>query len=138
MKGVLYRNCDNIKLFMLYRRVIASDISSNDMIYRTVSYIARHFQESVTLDRMARELGVSKYVLSRVFSGTFHSNFNKYLNEQRLNYVVQELENTNACITDICLDAGFQSQRTFNRAFQERYKMSPKEYRTMYRERISS
>ena len=115
-----------------------NSIGSNDMVYRTVSYIARHFQESVSLDRMARDLGVSKYVLSRVFSGTFHSNFNKYLNEQRLNYAVQELENTNTSITDICLDAGFQSQRTFNRAFQERYKMSPKEYRTIYRERLSS
>ena len=32
-------------------------------------------------------------------------------------------------ITDICLESGFQSQRTFNRAFQERYKKKPREYK---------
>lgn len=33
---------------------------------------------------MAKDLGVSKYVLSRVFSKTFHRNFNQYLNDARL------------------------------------------------------
>ena len=39
------------------------------------------------------------------------------------------LEYTDLSITDICLESGFQSQRTFNRAFQERYKMKPREYK---------
>ena len=120
------------------RLVEKNSIGSNDMVYRTVCYIASHFKEDISLDIMAKELGVSKYVLSRVFSGTFHSNFNKYLNEQRLTYAVQQLENTNYSITDICLEAGFQSQRTFNRAFQERYHMAPKEYRNMCREKALS
>ena len=38
-------------------------------------------------------------------------------------------------ITDICLDAGFDSQRTFNRVFRERYRMTPREYRTLYKEK---
>ena len=78
---------------------------------------------------MARDLGISKYKLSRVFSSTFHKNFNQYLNDQRLNFVISMMENTNKSITEICLDAGFQSQRTFNRAFQEAYNMTPREYR---------
>ncbi len=35
------------------------------------------------------------------------------------------LENTSDSITNICLDSGFESQRTFNRVFKERYKISP-------------
>lgn len=89
----------------------------------------------VSLDRMARDLGVSKFTLSRVFSGTFHRNFNQFLNEQRLNYVTVHLECTDESITDICMDAGFESQRTFNRAFRERYRMTPREYRTLYKEK---
>ena len=30
----------------------------------------------------------------------------------------------------ICLDSGFESQRTFNRVFKERYKISPSDYRS--------
>ena len=85
---------------------------------------------------MAKDLGISKYALSRVFSSTFHTNFNQYLNEQRLNYVVSMLEDTDLPITDVCLEAGFQSQRTFNRAFKERYKKTPREYRNGYIKKI--
>lgn len=35
------------------------------------------------------------------------------------------LENTDHTITDIWLDAGFESQRTFNRVFREKYKVTP-------------
>lgn len=112
-----------------------SSQSSGDIVYDTVSYVARHFKEEITLDMMAKDLGVSKYVLSRVFSSIFHKNLNQYVNEQRLNYVCSMLECTEQSITDISLDAGFQSQRTFNRAFQEIYKMTPREYRNVYKEK---
>ena len=93
------------------------------------------FKEQVSLESMAKDLGISKFTLSRVFSGTFHRNFNQYLNEQRLNYVCVHLECTDKSITDIWLDAGFDSQRTFNRVFRERYRMTPREYRSLYKEK---
>ena len=106
-----------------------SKIGSDDLIYQTVAYISGHFRENVTLDKMAQEIGVSKYAVSRVFSGTFHSNFNQYLNDTRLRYACAKLENTTDSIIEICLDSGFESQRTFNRVFKERYRMSPSVYR---------
>ena len=36
-------------------------------------------------------------------------------NDVRLNYACQRLENTSDSITNICLDSGFEIQRTFNR-----------------------
>ena len=106
-----------------------SQVGSNDLIYQTVSYISANFRKSFLLEDMAKDLGVSKYVLSRVFSKTFHRNFNQYLNDARLGYAKQRLENTNDPITNICLDSGFESQRTFNRVFKEKYMVSPSEYR---------
>ena len=41
-------------------------------------------------------------------------------------------------ITDICLDAGVESQRTFNRVSRDRYKVTPREYRNLYREQYIS
>lgn len=102
---------------------------SGDLIYQTVSYIAGHFKEDLSLDKLAKALGASKFALSRVFSSTFHKNFNQYLNEQRLQFVCSSLEYSDFPVTEICLEAGFQSQRTFNRAFQEVYRMTPREYR---------
>ncbi len=112
-----------------------SNLGNHDLVYQTVLYIANHFREELTLDRMAKELGVSKFALSRVFSGTFRSNFKQYLNERRLEYACSLLEDTNRPVTDICLDAGFESQRTFNRVFMEKYRISPREYRNEYKKR---
>ena len=106
-----------------------SQVGSKDLIYQTVSYIFANFRKSFLLEDMAKDLGVSKYVLSRVFSKTFHRNFNQYLNDARLGYAKQRLENANDPITTICLDSGFESQRTFNRVFKEKYMVSPSEYR---------
>ena len=95
----------------LFEMIDKSRVGSNDIIYQTVSYIAAHYTEELTLSKMAHDLGISQSSLSRVFSSTFHTNFNRYL------------------ILDICIRAGFDSQRTFNRVFHERYHMSPREYR---------
>ena len=107
-----------------------SHVGSKDLIYQTVSYISANFKKKLSLEEMAKDLGVSKYVLSRLFSKIFHRNFNQYLNDARLNYACHRLENTSDSITNICLDSGFESQRTFNRVFKERYKISPSDYRS--------
>ena len=104
-------------------------IGGHDILYCSVDYIAKNFRDEINLDKMAYDLGISKYVLSRLFARTFHCNFNKYVNGVRLNYAITALENTKESITSICFDAGFESQRTFNRVFKERYKITPREYR---------
>lgn len=48
------------------------------------------------------------------------------------------MECTGKNITDICLDAGVESQRTFNRVSRERYKVMSREYQNLYREQYLS
>ena len=110
-------------------------IEDGDVIYQMVSYVAAHFKENLSLEELSKNIGISRFALSRIFSSVFHTNFNQYLNEQRLNYVCPMLEYSEIPITDICLEAGFQSQRTFNRVFQDVYRMTPREYRNRYKER---
>lgn len=115
-----------------FQLVEKSTIGSNDIIYQTVAYISAHFKEPLTLTSMAHDLGYSPYALSRIFSGTFHRNFNQYLNETRLDCVCALLQHTDQSITEAYENAGFESQRTFNRVFQERFHMSPREYRRQF------
>ena len=103
-----------------------------DIKEEIVSYISANFRKSFLLEDMAKDLGVSKYVLSRIFFKGFRRNFNQCLNDARLGYAKQQLENTNDPIITICLDSGFDSQRTFNRVFKEKYKVSPSKYRKNY------
>lgn len=91
--------------------------------------MAGHFTEELSLSRMAKDLGYSQFALSRVFSSVFHTNFNQYLNDLRLNCALGLLKNTSLPVTELAMNAGFTSLRTFNRAFKERFHMSPREYR---------
>lgn len=104
-------------------------VGTDDIIYNAVEYVAKNFRDEITLEKMAYDLCVSKYVLSRMFAKTFHCNFSKYVNGVRLNYAQALLQDSKESITNIALDCGFESQRTFNRVFRERYKMTPREFR---------
>ena len=109
-------------------------MKDDDLVYQTVSYIGEHFTEQITLTSMARALYVSPYALSRIFSSTFHTNFNGYLNDVRLEYACSLLRYTDQTITDISGNAGYESQRTFNRVFQDKLHMTPRDYRNSFRE----
>ena len=110
------------------------DLSAYSLVDRVVAYCAGHFREEITLNSLARALGVSPFSLSRIFSAAFHANFNQFINEMRLSYASFQLRHSNAPITEIFLDAGFQSQATFNRVFQEHVHMTPSAYRKLQQE----
>ena len=90
--------------------------AQTDIGYQIISYISNHFQESLTLERIARELHFNKYYISRV-------------NRLRLDYAARLLRETDQSITDIWQEAGFESQKTFNRTFLSCYRMTPSGYR---------
>ncbi|MBQ8325625.1 MAG: helix-turn-helix domain-containing protein [Lachnospiraceae bacterium] len=109
--------------------ILRESVGTDDLIYNAVEYVARNFRDEITLEKMAYDLCVSKYVLSRMFAKTFHCNFSKYVNGIRLSYAQAILQDSKETITNIALDCGFESQRTFNRVFKERFKMTPREFR---------
>ena len=141
MKSLAEVEKDNTRLIQAYVQMIFAhvfsemdmvekeSICSDDLVYKSVEYVAKNFRAKISLELMARDLGVSKYVLSRLFAKTFHCNFAGYVNGIRLDYALAMLDGTNKAITTICFDCGFESQRTFNRVFKERYRVTPREYR---------
>lgn len=100
-----------------------------ELICTLVQYIMEHFQEQLTLETLSRELHVNKYYISSVFSNRLGLNFRRYLNRIRLEYAVQLMDSTDAPLTAVWAEAGFNSQRSFNRVFAEVMGVTPMEYR---------
>lgn len=109
---------------------------STDIIDRVVAYISEHFQDEISEAKMAKDLFMSPFALSRIFSSTFHTNFNGYLNATRLDYFTNLLTYSDMTITEAMLESGFESQRTMNRVFKDTYHTSPSEWRKKAREEI--
>lgn len=102
---------------------------STELTCLLVQYITEHFQEPLTLELLARELHVNKYYISNIFSGRLGTNFRRYLNHVRLEYAMQLMKASDAPLIDVWAEAGFNSQRSFNRAFMEIMGMTPVQYR---------
>lgn len=96
---------------------------------QVVQYVMEHFQEPLTLDALAKALHVNKYYISHIFSNQLQINFRRYLSHIRLEYAMQLMKTGNAPLVEICSEAGFNSLRSFNRAFAEIMDMTPGEYR---------
>ena len=96
---------------------------------RVTGYVAEHFKEDLTLTSVAEAFHVSKYHLSHVFSSKIGMGFSAYLGQIRVEYAASLIRTTARSLTDIWLEAGFDSQRTFNRVFRASFGTSPSEYR---------
>ncbi|WP_426445290.1 AraC family transcriptional regulator [Paenibacillus sp. S-38] len=105
-----------------------------DMSKKMLEYVADHFTEPITLDSLAAELCVSKSYISHLFSDRIKMNFRKYLGRIRAEYAAKLLRTTDAALSAVSSNAGFDSQRTFNRVFHAQYGMSPREYRNHVRQ----
>lgn len=106
---------------------------SLDLTSRIIHHISQHFQEPLSLEDLARTLGVSKFHLSRVFSEKMGMGFPEYLNSIRLGHAITLITDTDKTITEISADAGFESERSFYRAFRHRYHETPLQYRKKQR-----
>ncbi len=102
---------------------------SLDLTYQIVHFITENFREPLSLESLAKELGVSKYHLSHVFSEKMGKSFPEYLQSIRLGYALSLISDTQRSITDIAIDSGFESQRSFYRAFRGHYGCTPLQYR---------
>lgn len=67
--------------------------------------------------------------MSIYFHSTFNISFTNFLNIYRLETAVKLLEETDKKITDIALESGFQSVRSFNNSFRLKFGISPSEYK---------
>lgn len=96
---------------------------------RLLIYLDSHYTENLSLELLSKEFGVSRFVLSRLFTEKLHTSFPYYVNSKRLELARDLLSSTDLSVTQIALDAGFGSSRTFFREFQQAFHVTPGEYR---------
>ncbi|MEH7418311.1 helix-turn-helix domain-containing protein [Neobacillus drentensis] len=104
-------------------------ISQNERLTDIIEYIHSNYRDQITLEEVARLHYISVPYLSKIFKKQTGKTVSQYLNEIRLAYAVNELENSNKPITRIALDNGFPYLAAFNRVFYEYYQLKPVEYR---------
>ena len=94
-----------------------------------LNYCINKSDKPLSLDLLERELHISKYYISHIMSSKLHMGFNDYINSLRVSNACKYLKKTDKSITEISDLVGFNTLRTFNRAFFKQMQMTPSEYR---------
>ena len=104
---------------------------------RVSRYVDRHLAEpDLTPERAAKEAGLSLRQLHRVFEPTGES-FARHVPRRRLEEARATLAGpagVGRSVADVAFGWGFEDLRTFGRAFQRVYGLSPGEARAMARQ----
>lgn len=105
------------------------NVSAQNALPSILEYCENNYREDISVDAVSKSLGLSKSHISHIFSEKLHMNFRDYINSLRLNYATELLTSRKQSMTEIAAESGFDTIRTFNRAFRKRYNTSPLEYR---------
>jgi AraC family transcriptional regulator len=100
-----------------------------ELIQKAVRYMKKNLAENITVEDMAKFVGVSVYHFSRSFKKYMSVSPHSYLLELRLDKSKNLLISTTDNLDIIAEKSGFQSTSHFIRAFKKAMDMTPKEFR---------
>ena len=121
-----------ISSFSIVRSQTAEELEGAEdesLIQEMTRYIRMNYQSALKLEDLADHFFLSPPYISRFFKKKLGINFAKYLTDVRLEEATKKLEQTGNSLTWIAMDCGFPNLTAFNKAFREKYQMSPKQYR---------
>ncbi len=108
---------------------VLRDGANSAALREILKYTNLHFAEELSLDVLQKEVHLSKYYVSHLFSEKLGIKFNDYVNSMRISHACRLLLREDASITEIATAVGFNTLRTFNRAFVRFRGVTPSEYR---------
>lgn len=110
--------------------------SRHRKVDEVAAYIADHYSQPLSLESIAAHFYISKCYLSRIFKEATGFTVNEYLNMNRIRHARHMLINTNAGITAIAEELGYDSITYFERVFRKYVEVSPSSYRKRYQTQL--
>ncbi len=98
-------------------------------IRKSVRLMRESLGEEIALDRIAREVGLSRPHFFKLFRTNLGVTPNIYVNALKMERSIERLSTTHETVTTIGLDLGFASQASFTRFFTANSGISPSDYR---------
>ena len=104
------------------------------MVKRTKEYVYKHFHEELTVEKIAKALGVNSDYLSRVFKKAEGISLKRYILQERTTRAKNLLRYSDYSILEISKYLGFSTQSHFTEVFKRFSDMTPQAFRNQYSE----
>jgi len=103
--------------------------STESKIREVINYLQNNYIEDVSREGLAALVDIHPDHLGKMFKVYSGMKMSDYINELRVRNAAEKLENSDSSVIDIAFSVGFESLRTFNRAFTKFLGTSPRNYR---------
>ncbi|MBR5323063.1 MAG: AraC family transcriptional regulator [Clostridia bacterium] len=116
------------ELFSFYelKKAKSADMS---VLKSVLLFCNENYLNNICLEDASESLHVSKFYISHLLNKKLGISFNDYVNSLRITDAVYLLEKKDGGMTEIAQKCGFNTVRTFNRAFKSVYGVSPSKYK---------
>lgn len=123
-----------IQILVTVSRLAANPVSpyeavthSSKAVSEVVDYVNLHYNEPLTLDKLAELVYVSKYHLSHEFNRQVGTSVYRYIQKKRL-LIARQLLSRGKRPNEVYSACGFGDYAGFYRAFRTEYGVTPREY----------
>ena len=105
--------------------------SSSQYVINAIKYIQFNYSHDISIDDIAKAVGVSRSHLYRVFMGSVSQSPIDYLTNYRINEACYLLRNSQLSIAEIAVSVGFFDQFYFSRVFKKVKGVPPSKFYTL-------
>jgi AraC family transcriptional regulator len=102
-------------------------------LLRVLVYVQQHLDDELKLEELARLASFSPYHFHRIFKGMVGESVKAYVRRLRLERAASRLKLGAAPVTDIALEAGYESHEAFTRIFHSVFRVAPSRFRASKR-----
>jgi transcriptional regulator GlxA family with amidase domain len=104
-------------------------------IKRVLAILDGHVGQRHGLDELAAMAGFSRSYFSRIFHAVAGTSLRDYLRAVKLERAIELVRSSTRSLTDIAVESGFYDLAHLDKAFRQRFGMSPYNFRARHTER---
>ena len=128
---IIVENCLSIILAHIFENAELESVKERNInaIQSILLYCSEHYNEEITLEKIAENTHMSKYYISHIFGKEIGTSMPEYINTLRIRDAESLLEKGDMSITEVAFAVGFNSLRSFNRHFFAQTGKTPRQAR---------
>ncbi len=118
---------DNFKKLKIIKHDTKRELYKS--IIETKEYFNDNFKDKISLNKVSKDIGISKYYLHRLFKELNGKTPNEYLTTIRLENAKSKLQYSKDSIFEIAITSGFDNTAYFSNVFKKHVGLSPSQFR---------
>ncbi|RKN81989.1 AraC family transcriptional regulator [Paenibacillus ginsengarvi] len=113
-------------------------VARTQLFWPVLRYVHLHYRKPLSLEELAERFELSVSYIGVSFKKYTGHTFVKYIHHLRIETADNMLQHTNISVTDIAMEVGFESFRTFARVFRERKGITANQFRSLSKQKKDS